>query len=213
MFMMLGGMLVPFFYGILFLNEEISVGKIIGSILVTLCIVLQALWQKSDPTENNADNNANNKGKKYLFFALCICIFFINGTVCIISKSHAMSTGTVPETSFTFLSCLLTVVLSAIFLGGTLITKRDEKLPAVHTVLKAKPIAFASLIGCAAYVGNFLLLVAANHVPASVQFPLISGGTIALSAIVSFAFFKEKLSAKEWISIVGAFACTFLFVF
>ena len=40
MFMMLGGMLVPFFYGIIFLNEDISLGKICGSILLTLFIIL-----------------------------------------------------------------------------------------------------------------------------------------------------------------------------
>ena len=40
MFMMLGGMLVPFFYGITFLHETISVGKVIGTVLLTVFIVL-----------------------------------------------------------------------------------------------------------------------------------------------------------------------------
>ena len=35
-FMMLGGMLVPFFYGVWFLNEEISVAKIIGTALLSV---------------------------------------------------------------------------------------------------------------------------------------------------------------------------------
>jgi multidrug transporter EmrE-like cation transporter len=56
-------------------------------------------------------------------------------------------------------------------------------------------------------------LLAANDVPASVQFPLVSGGVIVLSALVSFFAFKEKMSVKEWISIGGAFLSTVLFAF
>lgn len=46
MFMMLGGMLVPFFYGIIFLEENISIAQIVGTVLLTVFIVLQAIWQK-----------------------------------------------------------------------------------------------------------------------------------------------------------------------
>jgi multidrug transporter EmrE-like cation transporter len=70
-----------------------------------------------------------------------------------------------------------------------------------------------TLIGATAYTGNFLHLLAASDVPASVQFPLVSGGVIVLSALVSAFLFKEKLSKKEWLSIAGAFASTVLFAF
>jgi multidrug transporter EmrE-like cation transporter len=46
-----------------------------------------------------------------------------------------------------------------------------------------------------------------------VQFPLVSGGVIVLSALVSLLFFKEKISKREWISVAGAFVSTFLFAF
>jgi drug/metabolite transporter (DMT)-like permease len=210
MFMMLGGMLVPFFYGIIFLNEAVSVGKIIGSIIMTVCIVLQALWQKSEPSVSDAPVK---KGTKYLFFLVCIAIFFINGFSGVISKSHAVSENTAPETSFMFTSCALTSLLSAIILLITLLIDRQDGIASVRSVIKAKPIVISALLGIAAYMGNFLLLVAADKVPASVQFPMISGGTIALSSVVSLVLFKEKLSAKEWISVAGAFASTFLFVF
>jgi drug/metabolite transporter (DMT)-like permease len=210
MFMMLGGMLVPFFYGIIFLDEAVSVGKIIGSILMTVCIVLQALWQKSEPSASGVPVK---KGTKYLFFLVCIAIFFINGFSGVISKSHAVSENTAPETSFMFTSCALTSLLSAIILLITLLINRQDGIASVRSVIKVKPIVISALLGIAAYMGNFLLLVAADKVPASVQFPMISGGTIALSSVVSLVLFKEKLSAKEWISVAGAFASTFLFVF
>ena len=70
-----------------------------------------------------------------------------------------------------------------------------------------------ALIGATAYTGNFLQLKAAIGVSASVQFPLVSGGVIVLSALVSAFVFKEKLSKKEWLSIAGAFVSTVLFAF
>lgn len=68
-----------------------------------------------------------------------------------------------------------------------------------------------TILGGAAYGGNFFLLLAANDVPASVQFPLVSGGVIVLSALFSVFLFKEALSKKEWVSVFGAFISTFLF--
>ena len=76
MFMMLGGMLVPFFYGIIMLNESVSYGKIAGTVLLTVFIILQAIWQEPTDGEKRGD-----KKTKWLFFALCLLIFFINGNL------------------------------------------------------------------------------------------------------------------------------------
>jgi drug/metabolite transporter (DMT)-like permease len=90
---------------------------------------------------------------------------------------------------------------------------RKRAVCQMKAMVKLKPIAVMVLIGAAAYTGNFLHLKAASAVPASVQFPLVSGGVIVISALVSFFIFREKLSWKEWISIAGAFLSTVLFAF
>jgi len=205
MFMMLGGMLVPFFYGVLILHEEISVPKIIGTVLLALFIILQAISQDA------AREKSGTQKKKYLFFALCLLIFFINGMTGVVTKAHSVSEGAVDEVSFTVLSCALT----ALFSGTALLIKHfrngSETANAIRRALKGKALLVMVLLGGAAYGGNFLMLLAANKVPASVQFPLVSGGAIVLSAIVSQCVFKEKMSKLEWCSIIGAFASTFLF--
>jgi multidrug transporter EmrE-like cation transporter len=81
------------------------------------------------------------------------------------------------------------------------------------TTVKIKPLISMLAIGATAYTGSFLILKAASKVPASIQFPLISGGVIVLSALVSAFIYKEKLSKKEWIIIAFAFISTFLFAF
>lgn len=69
------------------------------------------------------------------------------------------------------------------------------------------------LLGAASYGGNFFLLLAADKVPASVQFPLVSGGVILLSYAVSLFVFKEKPTKLELCCVLGSFLSTFLFAF
>lgn len=207
MFMMLGGMLVPFFYGVLLLNEPLSPGKIAGTVLLTVFIVLQALW--GTPTEG-ADSKKNTK---VLFFALCLVIFFINGMTGVVAKAHSISEGAVNEESFTVLYCGINALLSLVLLAVTSIKNAKEKTVQIRAALSPRPILIMALLGAAAYGGNFLQLMAAGNVPASVQFPLVSGGVIVLSALVSAFIFREKISKKEWISVAGAFVSTFLFAF
>lgn len=209
MFMMLGGMLIPFFYGIVFLHEDISVGKIFGSILLVFFIVFQAVSQS--PCEENR-NNASGKCRRWLFFTLCILIFFINGMTGVITKAHEIGEAAVDEVSFTVLYTAMTAIISMIMLVLSLTGRNLKgKISEMKSVFHIKPALAVLGIGASAYTGNFLLLLAASKVAASVQFPLVSGGVIAVSALVSVFVFKEKISKHELISVAGAFASTFLF--
>ena len=210
MFMMLGGMLVPFFYGVLFLRESLSVPQIVGTVLLTGFIVLQAL---SGTDAKETSRGKRTKKNTIFFFALCLTIFVLNGLTGVIAKGHQVSAGKVDEISFTVTSCALTAIFSLVLLALEFLRDRREKCRQVVRVLKAKPMCFMALVGAANYTGNFLHLLAANDVPASVQFPLVSGGVIVLSALVSFFAFREKLTVGEWISIGGAFFATVLFAF
>lgn len=210
MFMMLGGMLIPFFYGVIFLHEELSLWQIIGTVALTACIILQAMFQRS-AGENS--NEKSDKKKEILFFTLSILIFIINGMTGVIAKAHQLSEGAIDEADFTVISCALTALFSLILLVFFVLKDRKEAACQMKTMIKVKPFVIMALIGAAAYTGNFLHLKAANTVPASVQFPLVSGGVIVISALVSFFIFREKLSWKEWISVAGAFVSTVLFAF
>lgn len=200
MFMMLGGMLVPFFYGLLFLHEPLSWGKALGTVLLSACIVLQALQPQGEQT--------GDKKKQGLFFTLCILIFFINGFTGVIAKAHEISREPIPETSFTALSCGITALLSL----GILLCKRKTG-GSIQGIFVTKPLGIMAALGIAAYTGSFLHLAAAETVPASVQFPLVSGGVIVLSAVASALCFQEKLPRWEWLCVSGAFLSTFLFAF
>ena len=205
-FMMLGGMLVPFFYGVWFLNEEISVAKIIGTALLSVFIVLQAVAQSRISREDR-------KKGSLLFIILCVLIFFINGATGVIAKAHQVGSSPINEVSFTFISCALTALFSLAILPFSYAKNKDAAKKAIKGCLSARPLISMTLIGISAYVGNFLHLKAAATVPASVQFPLVSGGVIVLSALTAATVFRERLSGLEWISVSGACICTVLFAF
>ena len=61
-------------------------------------------------------------------------------------------------------------------------------------------------------VGNLFLLIALVHLSASVQYPLITGGTMVFSAAISIIR-HEKLSAVTFISTVLALAASIVIAF
>ena len=208
MFMMLGGMIVPFIYGIIFLNESVTIGKVIGCFLLAGFMIMQTCAQKNESADKST------KKKRILFIILCLLIFFINGSVSVISKAHQVNAAATSEQNFTLLSCSITAIEALLFLVFKRIFSVKSKFYAeIKQTIKTKPVLIMVSLGVVMHTGNFLVLIAAAHIPASIQFPMISGGTIFFSAIVSLLFFKEKIAKLETVAVVGAFLSTFLFLF
>ncbi len=210
MFMMLGGMLVPFLYGIIFLHEDITWGRIVGSVLLTGFIIMQALTQKKDNSDNANGEKKNNK----LFYLLCFLMFFINGATGVITKAHQVSAAPIESSHFTTFSFLFTAAVGIIMLVVLLIAKgKQEFFQEVKGAVTVKPLIALIALGLIMVTGSFLSVFSASKLPASVQFPISSGGTIVFSAIAGLIIYKEKLAKLEWFSVIGAFAATFLFLF
>ena len=58
----------------------------------------------------------------------------------------------------------------------------------------------------------FLQLIGAANLPASVLYPMVTGGSIIFSAIAGVIIFKEQLSRRQIISITLCFIGTLLFL-
>ena len=59
---------------------------------------------------------------------------------------------------------------------------------------------------------NLLLLIALLHLPTSVQYPIVTGGTIVFSTMID-KLRKEKLSVKEIAAAAVAFISSILMAF
>ena len=75
---------------------------------------------------------------------------------------------------------------------------------------KASPWAAAG--GLVNGIANLLLLLSLKTLQPSLQYPIITGGCIFLSAILGL-FFHEKPTKKEWISVLMAVIGTVIMIF
>ena len=206
MFMMLGGMIVPFVEGIFADSNtnKLKITNTIGLMLLTFFLVYQVWGVKTA------------EATKKKFYALCIAMFFINGTVGVLCslqsnpKAEAMT-----ATDFTILKSIIMAFMSLVLIGLLFLKKDSLKSNRsdIKTALKVKPMVVGAVCAAVSALGGFLQLVANEKVPNTVQYPIVTGGTIVFTAVAAYFFFKEKQDKKSIVCLVGTFFSTILFVF
>lgn len=218
LFLMLGGMIVPFFAGIVFLKESVSVCNLIGVAIMIIALCLPVFFGKKNKNAGEAKTDGDTKKKTSVFFyVLCVFLFILNGLSSTLSKFNSVREGAALGAEFTFYTYGIQFVISlAAFalttaLGKSDKTQNEEKQPGILF----RPVA----IGCGAAFGAvngtaFLMSsVAAEHVVAVAQYPLITGATILFSSLLAFLFYREKPTALQLVQIVISLAATILFMF
>ncbi len=201
MSLMTGGMSVPYLFGIVFLNEKVNIINVLGVILILVAVILM----------NEGQENLNKTNILWL-----ICVFLLNGGTSIATKIHQTShLATLETLEFIWLSGVLRAVLSLLVLpflkeGSNLLDRKDSKNISLKDFW-----CFILLIILSVGLDKMamgLQLIGAKTTPATMMFPIISGGTVAFTAIVSFCLFKEKLSKKSVFAIIFCIFGSFLFV-
>ncbi|MBR4961120.1 MAG: hypothetical protein IKY52_09505 [Clostridia bacterium] len=206
MFLMLGGMLLPYLYGVFWLDEEITVCRILGVILLALSMVFPVLGTGDDESK---------KKTRTLFLLLCLVVFTLNGFVSITSKMHQISDRLiVGENDFVILSNGMNGLISSVALFFMCLARRTAPLREPLTAGSMGLI--AGIIGVSAACNGtsyMLQLIGAANVPASVLYPMVTGGMMVLSAVAGMVFFREFPDKKTAVGLLLAFAATFLFLF
>ncbi|MBQ8212625.1 MAG: hypothetical protein IJZ80_01345 [Clostridia bacterium] len=187
-FSMLGGMILPFFLGVAFYDEKLTVFKVICCVLIVGAVLL------------NIKTGTQDKKAIFYYFA----VFLLNGMAGVISKIHQSSALLHTDSSgFMIWSSLVTVVICLVWLliGW-------KKIPLV----KGRDLLLVSGYGVFNGVGNLFLLIALAVLPASIQYPLVTGGVMICSTVISLIR-KEALTAKDYIATAIAFLASVLIVF
>ncbi len=195
-FLMCGGMLLPYFYGVLFLEEEVNAFRIVGVLILLVAILV---------------SNKTKQGVNVTVILCCLAVFLLNGCVSIISKAHQINETFAPVSSAAFVmySGLFKALVSLValpFVKPQTQTQRSAFFSAKTTILI---ICASALIGGMSYMFQ---LIGAKELPATVLYPLVTGGSIIFSTLSGIVFFKEKISIFQVISIVLCFAGTLLFL-
>lgn len=197
MFLMSGGMMVPYAWGVIFLDEKLNVFRIIGIAVMLLGVLLPHIGSVRADLKQ---------------FLLCIAIFFLNGGCSVVSKLGQTESvfGTVNADEFVFLTGITRFVLCGVallFLLGRKAPSNAEHSSSARFILLLT--VFSATISGISYL---LQLIGAANLPATVVYPMISGGSIVFTTLADVTFFKEKISLKQKLGVLLCFAGTFLFL-
>lgn len=181
-FSMIGGMILPFIYGLL-CGEEFKTIRILCCILISASIAINA-----------GKGDSSKKAFKYY-----MAVFILNGMVGVISKFHqSYPEYCVDSADFLMISKIITAILSVI-----LIVLSKEK----NFAVSIKAFGYSAGSAVLNSVANLLLLIALLKLPASVQYPIVTGGVIVFSTIIDIVR-KTKLKKREIIAAFIAFAAS-----
>ena len=181
LFSMLGGMVLPFCLGVFFFDEQFTVGKAICLVAVIAALLMSV-------------EKGTAKGGTVNY----IGVFVFNGLSGVISKFFQASE--LPKTSEAAYS-VWTAVMTAL-ISGVILAFVWKKSP---LKLNAKAVVSMAGNGILNRVANFLLLLSLAYLPASVQYPMITGGVMIVSTLLGY-FSPNKPKVREWIALALSFA-------
>lgn len=167
-------LLVPFFFGIFFWKEPVTLFGGCGILLLLLSIVLI--------------NGKKATGISLRWFLVALATLLANGACSVIQKYHQMQFPTLYRNEF-MVAALLTVSL-------LLITTR----PAKKSSRQQEPFSLCGLgilSGVFNGAANYIVLYLSATENASVLFPIVSVANIVAVWLVGLLFFKERLSLLQ----------------
>lgn len=187
LFSMLGGMALPFISGILFHSEAFTLAKAVCFIIITLALCMTV-----------------EKGEKKSGTVYYIGVFIFNGMSGVISKIYTAAPYVKMDSAgYSLFKCVVGALLA---LTIFLIIKKDNRK------LNWKCIGAMAGSGTLSNVANWLVLVALYTLPASVQYPFITGGTMIVSTVISL-FMAKKPTKKEIAAVILSFIGILLLIF
>lgn len=205
---MLGGMILPFFYGVFWEHESAKIAKIIAIVLMVISLIVPLFDFLSKKGEGES------KKTSVLFVLLCLLALVSNGSNCVILSLHSRSvTGTTPFV-FTGFYCLFTAIFSAIGFGVSfLFSKSKEEKAKAKASFSWAPLLLAIAYGLCMTFGSYTGMEGVMRVDASMFFPVSSGLCILLSFLVCRILFHEKTGLFSKIGFGITLVATFLFLF
>lgn len=179
------GFLLPTAAGVLFWHEALTVTKASGTLLLLLAFFLIVRNPKKAGQAGETQSGAGLKWKLCSFGAMTM-----SGVLGILQKVHQTSAHKGELNSFLVLALsgalLLSLLLAFLFRG-------ERENVAFTGGLTAAALICGVIFGGA----NILNLKLSGLVPATVQFPLVNGGTIILTAVMGRIVYRERLTWRK----------------
>ncbi len=186
LYLMLGGMAVPFVYGFLFNGDAVTWQKIVCFVTIAAALIVNA---RGDGTQKKDDWRA---------WMCYIAIFLFNGLSGVVATIHQLppeGAVAVSANDYTILimACNIIIAGAALLIGrlrGMGFPKAQDKKTNIRSLMAAGG------YGVVNGIGSILLLISVLHIEPSVQYPIVTGGCVVLSVIFGL-FFGEKITRKN----------------
>lgn len=172
-------MIVPTMSGVFF-GESFSIWKLL--IVFILIFFIYLSFDKS------GDKRIN---KKWVIF--CIIAFIFQAAVGVLQKVHQSSEYKGEIGVFLLIAFICSLVFSLV----------RRKTPYRVLGFTKKQVIFALICGICTFTMNYINLKLSGLLPSQLFFPLINGSAIILSSLSSVFIFKESLSKKQVVGLVG----------
>ncbi len=175
-------MLIPAVFGMILSNETPSLFKIFSMLMLIGFIYL------------GGEKNSNGKvSKKWIIN--CLITFFSAGIIGILQKIHQLSPH--KNELFSFLFC----AFACAFAFAVIIAKKQREENSAR--FSKKHYITAIICGICIFAMNLINLKLSGIIPSQIFFPLVNGGAIVLSSISSALIFREKMTVKQIIGLIG----------
>ena len=184
--------MLPTLYGFVWLKEKIFVTQLFGIVFLIVSLYLTNMGRKREDGETEAASKKKWNFKKWLPIAIVMAV--TNGMCGIIQTEQQRAFGDTYKSEFMVVA--LAVACTVLLVVGLLNERSD-----IRTVVKLGAVP-AVLTGVANGATNLLVLIVVPMIGASVFFPVISGGGMVLSYIVSVTLFKERFTTMQKIGIL-----------
>ena len=174
-------MLIPTLSGVLFFGEDFSAFKLIAVVFLIVFLYL------ASATKSGGGVN----GKWFLF---CGLSFLGTGLVGVLQKVHQSSPHSGEFYSFLASAFLISVMIT--FLLNRPRNGEKEKMP-------SRMYWFALVSGICVFAMYAINTKLSGVLPSQLFFPLINGSNVIFSSVVAVVIFKERLSAKQIVGMIG----------
>jgi len=181
-------LLIPTFYGIFVLDEETSAYLYIGLVLLCASLIL---------VNFNGKEDSGNQKITFKWLIYVIISFVGNGICTITQKMQQINQNGMYKNEF------MIVALLIVFVGVMIISLITEKN---HKSCFKPALITGGARGLGNGIVNLLVISLAITMPASVLFPVVSGGGIALTAILAMTLYKERLSLQQILAMIFGIA-------
>lgn len=213
-FATLGTLVISTFYGLISnpVKNKLTIFSGVGLAIAVTIIAMSFIQARNNNSTENEEKRAKDNKK---FLALCIAIFFFNGSALSVYSLFTEYRAEYGGLNFIFLYLFLCVVLCGFILGALMIFagKKSAKQTAEagNKRMDFKPALCALGYGVLSISSEFCAITTTSLLPIVIQAPLSFAISVIIVAIVDYLIYKQKLTKIQFVQMGLAIICAVCF--